>query len=1036
MVYNHYSHSLRDKIKTSARVYERFIFKKAGELKNTAKLETTEHLRTVPETGLTAFEGGFRWGGEWKNLWVVGDVTVPEEAAGKKLYAVPKTGAVEILFFIDGKPAGIFNSKNDFFGGMHSAQLICDNAVPGTTYKLAFECYADHFCAGTQPFERYGRRGNERTDEEFMRNYEGIDICIMDETVKDFLFDLKAVMQLAEVLPENNFMRSKARNALERMFPVFVQYPADVPEEVWREGIVKAREVLAEVLSIRGSDGQRGIVGVIGHSHMDTAWLWPVSETIRKCARTYSNALSLMKQYPEYKFVQPSVLHLDWMRRYYPDIFEEIKKQTAAGRYEPNGGVWVECDCNITSGESMVRQFLHGQLYTRKYLGYEADSFWLPDTFGYNAAIPQIMKQCNVKYFYTQKIAWGDLTEFPYDTFIWRGIDGTEVLTHFNRMHCFPDVKTTVEAVNDIKRKEVFDGRLVAFGFGDGGGGPTYGMLEDHRRAAGLAGIPEQYYCTISEFMQDIEKNAVNLPVYSGELYLETHRGTLTSIHNVKRDNRKAEFALRDMEFLGVAAGKPKHERSDELLEVLLINQFHDILPGTSINEVNEQTKREMDKLIYDLKTISNEYAAELTEQCDKSVTFFNTLSFKRNDNIYIENFEGCLEGAKVQKVTDIMGRNIAVVGGVELDAFGAKTLAVTDAACEGCESPFKFDGTTLETPHLVVKFGEGYGIESLVDKKTGREVRRPGSEPLGTFWMGEDVPQSWDNWNIDYDQKFKMKPTGKLVSREVAADGPAEFRVRQKVQLTEKTSLVQDIIFSATSPRVDFHTAVDWNEKHQLLKVGFDVDVYSQVIKNEIQFGHFDRPTTSNNEFEAAKFEVCNHKWSDLSESRFGVALLNDCKYGISCFESDMRLSLLKSGTRPDTTGDAGLHEMTYSLLPHEGAFSAETVVREAYMLNVPVFVAKGSLKAGYEAPVLVSAPNVIVEAVKPAELIENAYVIRLYECERNKTVCDIKFPSRAKAVYAANMLEDLGDELPLQDGTLKTEFRPFEIKTFVVKY
>ncbi len=1036
MVYNHYSHSLRDKIKTSARVYERFIFKKAGELKNTAKLETTEHLRTVPETGLTAFEGGFRWGGEWKNLWVVGDVTVPEEAAGKKLYAVPKTGAVEILFFIDGKPAGIFNSKNDFFGGMHSAQLICDNAVPGTTYKLAFECYADHFCAGTQPFERYGRRGNERTDEEFMRNYEGIDICIMDETVKDFLFDLKAVMQLAEVLPENNFMRSKARNALERMFPVFVQYPADVPEEVWREGIVKAREILAEVLSIRGSDGQRGIVGVIGHSHMDTAWLWPVSETIRKCARTYSNALSLMKQYPEYKFVQPSVLHLDWMRRYYPDIFEEIKKQTAAGRYEPNGGVWVECDCNITSGESMVRQFLHGQLYTRKYLGYEADSFWLPDTFGYNAAIPQIMKQCNVKYFYTQKIAWGDLTEFPYDTFIWRGIDGTEVLTHFNRMHCFPDVKTTVEAVNDIKRKEVFDGRLVAFGFGDGGGGPTYGMLEDHRRAAGLAGIPEQYYCTISEFMQDIEKNAVNLPVYSGELYLETHRGTLTSIHNVKRDNRKAEFALRDMEFLGVAAGKPKHERSDELLEVLLINQFHDILPGTSINEVNEQTKREMDKLIYDLKTISNEYAAELTEQCDKSVTFFNTLSFKRNDNIYIENFEGCLEGAKVQKVTDIMGRNIAVVGGVELDAFGAKTLAVTDAACEGCESPFKFDGTTLETPHLIVKFGEGYGIESLVDKKTGREVRRPGSEPLGTFWMGEDVPQSWDNWNIDYDQKFKMKPTGKLVSREVAADGPAEFRVRQKVQLTEKTSLVQDIIFSATSPRVDFHTAVDWNEKHQLLKVGFDVDVYSQVIKNEIQFGHFDRPTTSNNEFEAAKFEVCNHKWSDLSESRFGVALLNDCKYGISCFESDMRLSLLKSGTRPDTTGDAGLHEMTYSLLPHEGAFSAETVVREAYMLNVPVFVAKGSLKAGYEAPVLVSAPNVIVEAVKPAELIENAYVIRLYECERNKTVCDIKFPSRAKAVYAANMLEDLGDELPLQDGTLKTEFRPFEIKTFVVKY
>ncbi len=1035
MVFNRYNDSLRGKLKRSARVYEQFIFKKVGELKNTARLETKEHLRSVPETGLTAYEGSFRWGGEWQNVWVVGDVCVPEEAAGKKLYAIAKTGAVEVLFFVNGKPAGIYNSRGDFIGATHSAQLICENAVPGTSYQLAFECYAGHHCAGTQPFERYGEDGSKRSDEDFKRNFESIDICVMDETVKDYLFDLRAVMQLAEVLPENNFMRGKARNALEQVFEVIVQYPADASEAEWREGLVKAREIMAEVLSLRGTDGQRGKVGVIGHSHMDTAWLWPVNETIRKCARTYANALSLMKQYPGYKFIQSSALHLDWMRRYYPDIFEGIKEQTAAGNYEPNGGVWVECDCNITSGESMVRQFLHGQLFTRKYLGYESDAFWLPDTFGYNAAIPQIMKQSNVKYFYTQKISWGELTTFPYDTFIWRGIDGTEVLTHYNRMHCFPDVQTTVEAVNEIKRKEVYDGRLVAFGHGDGGGGPTFGMLEDQKRAQGLAGIPEQYFCTVSQFMQDIERDAVNLPVFSGELYLENHRGTLTQMHTIKRNNRKAEFALRDMEFLGVAAGKPKHERADELLEVMLKNQFHDILPGTSITEVNALAYQEMAALISDLKSIAAEYAAELTEQ-GNSFTLFNTLSFGRNDNIYIENFEGGLEGAKVQHVTDIMGRKLAVVGGVELDAFEAKTLAVTDAKCGSCESPFRYDGTTLETPHLTVKFGEGYGIESLVDKKTGREVRRPGSEPLGTFWFGEDVPEAWDNWNVDYDLKYKLKPTGRLISREVVADGPVEFRIRQKIQLTEKTGITQDIIFSASSPRVDFHTAVDWHEKHRLLKVGFDVDVLTQTIKNEIQFGHLDRPTTENNPIEAAKFEVCNHKWSDLSESRFGVALLNDCKYGISCTDSDMRLSLLKSGVRPDTTGDEGLHEMTYSLLPHEGGFSAESVVRESYMLNVPVYAAKGSLKAGYEPPVTVSAPNIIVEAVKPAELIENAYVVRLYECERNKTSCTLKFPGRAKAVYAANMLEDTGDELPLEGGTVKSEFRPFEIKTLVVKY
>lgn len=1033
MVYDRYNDVLREKIKLVSGIYEKFMFKKVGELKNTVKLETAEHLRTVPETGLTAFNGSFGWGGEWNNVWVVGDAVVPEEAVGKKFYAVAHTGAVEVLFFVDGKPAGLFNSRDNFIGAVHSAELICADAVPGASYKLAFECYAGQHCAGTQPYDNYGKN-ETRNPNEFNRHYDGIDLCYMDELVKDCIFDVRTVMQLAESLPDTNFMRAKARNALERVFAVMVQYPAAVTEAEWREGLVKAREALAPVLAERGTDGQRGKVGVIGHSHMDTAWLWPVNETIRKCARTYANALSLMKQYPGYKFIQSSALHLDWMRRYYPDIFAGIKTQTAAGNYEPNGGVWVECDCNITSGESMVRQFLHGQLFTRKYLGYESDSFWLPDTFGYNAAIPQIMQQSNVKYFYTTKIAWGELTSFPYDTFIWRGIDGTEVLTHFNRMHCFPDVETTVDAINGIKRKEVYDGRLVAFGHGDGGGGPTFGMLEDLKRTQGLAGVPEQYYTTVSNFMKDVERDAVNLPVYSGELYLETHRGTLTQMHQVKRDNRKAEFAMRDMEFLGVAAGKPKHMRSDELLETLLINQFHDILPGSSINEVYQRTGAEMKTLIADYKAISADYAAELTEP-DDSITLVNTLSFKRDDPIYIENFEGSLKGAEIQQLTDIAGRKLAVVGGVELDAFGAKSLAVSKPKKAG-KSVFKYDGTTLETPHATVKFADNGGILSLVDKKTGREVRRPGSEPLNSFWFGEDVPEAYDNWNIDYDQQFKMKAIGKLVSREVVADGAVEFRIRQTVKLTELTSITQDIIFSSASPRVDFHTIISWHDKHRLLKVGFDVDVMSSTIKNEIQFGYFDRPTTANNPIEAAKFEVCNHKWSDLSEGRFGVAVLNDCKYGMSCFGSDIRLTLHRGGIRPDTTGDAGEHEVTYSLLPHDGSFSAESVVRESYKLNIPVFITKGKLKEGYEAPVTVSAPNVIVEAVKPAELIENAYVVRLYECERNKTASKLSFPSGVKAVYNANMLEDLGEELILADGMAEVVFHPFEIKTLVVKY
>lgn len=1023
---------MRDKLKNCNNIYSNLIFNKVGELCDTVKLETSAHLRSVPADGWENFNDPFRWGGEWQNLWVKGSVTVPAGAAGKKLYAVAKTGAVEILYFINGKPAGLFNSKGDYIGAVHSAELITANAVPGDSFDLAFECYAGHHCAGTQPYERYGESGDDYSNEEFKRSYEVIDICVMDDMVKDFVFDLKAVLQLSEVLPDNDFMRGKAANALEGVFEAIYQYPAHYPTEVWREALIKCCEIMKPVLAEKGNDGQRGHVGIIGHSHMDTAWLWPVTETIRKCARTFSNALNLMEQYPGYKFIQSSALHLDWMRRYYPDIFEGIKKQTAAGNYEPNGGVWVECDCNITSGELMVRQFLRGQLFTRKYLNYTSDSFWLPDTFGYNAAIPQIMRESEVKYFYTTKIAWGDLNNFPYDTFIWRGIDGSDVITHFNIMHCFPDVSTTVSAINGLKDKQVYDHRLLTFGFGDGGGGPTFGMLEDVKRTMGLAGVPEQYYTTVSDFMKGIEKNAVNLPIYSSELYLETHRGTLTQMHDIKRNNRKAEYALRDMEYFNVLTGGVKCSRSDELYDLLLKNQFHDILPGTSINAVNDLARKEVTGIIADAKKIASDYAGKLTE--GGGITLFNTLSFDRSDSVYLENVEGSLEGADNQHITDVLGRKILIAGNFDLPAFGAKSFKLTDMCEPDSVNPFKFKNNVLTTPFAVVKIGNNGGIESLIDTVSGREVRRAGSEPLNTFYMGEDMPQMYDDWNIDDDQQIKMKPAGKLISSEVAAVGPIEFRIRSVYKLSELTKLTQDMIFHANTPQIDFHTLIDWNDKHQLLKVGFDVDIMSSTVKNEIQFGHIDRPTTRNNSFETSKYEVCNHKWTDISESRFGIAILNDCKYGISAKGSDMRLSLHRSGIRPDTTGDSGVHEMTYSLLPHTGAFSVDNVVKAAYMLNIPAFAASGSLAADIASPILVDASNIIVEAVKPAELAENAYIVRLYEAERNKTACMLTFPADVKKVYATNMLEDIKEELAIVDGKADVEFGPFQIRTFML--
>jgi alpha-mannosidase len=504
----------------------------------------------------------------------------------------------------------------------------------------------------------------------------------------------------------------------------------------------------------------------------------------------------------------------------------------------------------------MIRQFLKGQLFTRKYLDFTSDCFWLPDTFGYNAAIPQIMLGCEVKYFYTTKISWNDLNEFPLDTFYWKGIDGSEVLTHFNLTHTFPDVENVVRAVNSIKVKQVTDSHLLALGFGDGGGGPTYGMLEDSRRSHDLKGLPVTEFTTISQFMKDLEKDSEKLPLYNGELYLELHRGTLTQMHDIKRNNRKAEFALHNMEFLNVLANKEKNERSDELCEILLKNQFHDILPGTSITRVNVEARKEMTELITDLKKITCNYMKDLTDGQKDKVTVFNTLAFERKDDIYLENIDGLIKDAVNQNITDIKGRKYLVVGDISIPGASAKTLSVVnESPCVG--SSFKYDGKILETPYAVIVFDDNGYISSFIDKPSGRELRRQGGDPLNVFLMGEDVPQYWDDWDIEVDLKLKLKVQNCFKGREVVSDGKLQMRLRSTYSIGEYSTLTQDIIVYKNNPRVDFHTVVDWNDKHSFLKVGFDVDVSAAYAKNEIQFGHIDRPVTRNNCLEAAKFEV-----------------------------------------------------------------------------------------------------------------------------------------------------------------------------------
>ncbi|MFF2480325.1 alpha-mannosidase [Paenibacillus sp. NPDC058071] len=1036
------------KVRRLVEHYRDFLYERVDTV-DVAYFETMEHLYAVPaEAAWQPISSGTHWGQPGGSAWFKGQYRIPERLHGKKLYIEAKTDAHEAMLWIDGRPRGIYNVKsNSVQLGFHRALLLTERAEAGTTAELAFEGYAGKQIVGTQPYQTYA--SNDTYTDPNNREFEGIYIGERREDVNRFLYDLSTLVQIVSAPSTDSFRKGQIMNGLLDVFEAVVQKPEEAEETVWREGLAVAVRSMEPLLAKKNGDSAPS-AGIIGHSHMDTAWLWTRDEVIRKCARTYSNALSLMEQYPEYLFVQSSPFHAELMRRHYPSVFEGIVERVAEGRWEPTGGSWIEPDCNLTSGESLVRQFLRGQRYTRKHFNYTADTFWLPDTFGYSAAIPQILKGVGITSFLTTKLSWNDTNRFPYDTFIWKGLDGTPVLTHFNHIHCWPDAETIIGRIygsqgdmNDIQHKQVNDRRLISYGFGDGGGGPHDGMLETARRLEDVEGVPKTSHTTVSAFMQEL-RDTSKLPVYAGELYFEGHRGTLTQMAQIKRNNRKAEIALHDLELLEAVAAAAGDYNPDiaaekaELEELLLINQFHDILPGTSIPEVHDRAIREVGDIIVRAAELSSQLM-QAASHGDDSVTLWNTLSWARSGQLVIAAREdGRVPSAPsvvTQRFTDLNGNAKLAVGGVGVPALGHTTVPLGGDTSDSTINPFRYDGSTLETPFASVSFDDNGYIRSFVDQPSGRELVGKGF-PLNALLMGEDVPLAWDNWDIDPDIDLKLELQTGLVSREVVADGPLQFRVRSEYRIGRSSTLKQDIVFYSDDARVDFETIIDWKDRYQLLKVGFDVQVLGGYARHEVQFGHVERPTHRNTTYDQAMFEVCNHKWTDLSENRYGVALLNDSKYGISVSGSDMRLTLHKGGCHPDPRGDEGVHEVTYSFLPHNSGFQSETVIRPAYELNMPILATEGRQAEGSGSLLQVAAPNVIVEAVKPAEE-DDAYVVRLYEAERSAVTTKLTFGKAPVRAAITNLLEEELEELAVNEaGEATLSFRAFEIVTIKVYY
>ena len=1015
---------------------EQLMFDKVGDVTMKA-FHTDGRYHAVPEDAcFTPCEAGDSWEGEGTYCWFSGQYSVPTGYEGKTLFIYPKIDGYEGMLWVNGKPFGNFSNKILVHShGNHYCDMLKMDVLENEKIDIALEFYANHYIIGTRPFETNPNKNFEIT-------YHEVEICLKNDFIWDVYFNLKIINQMVAVLDSNSFRRADLINTLKKVHEIVYYDYESIEKETFINALVEANNLIKEQLSEKNSESAP-YAGLIGHSHMDTAWLWDKKETMKKCARTYSNQINLMEQYPEYTFIQSSAYHSAMMKENYPELFDDMKKQVAAGRYEPNGGVWIECDCNIPSGESMIRQFLWGQKFTKDNFDYMSDSFWLPDTFGYSASLPQIMKGCGVKYFLTTKLSWGDTTEFPYDTFYWKGLDGSKVLVHLNKSHLRPDAKNLMENVASNKEKTVSNMRLFSYGFGDGGGGPEFEMIEMANRLKDTEGLPKSGHTTVSEFMNRLEDTMVDPSTYAGELYLELHRGTLTNQHTIKKNNRTAEIVLRNLEYLTVRDAVDNGEIASDLkihplMNDLLVNQFHDILPGTCIAKAHDESLQETTEVIRQAKQLIGEILKSKNEE--HAVSIVNTLSFDRDDVIYLDYLDGYIvEGDyKQQIITDLNGNKKLAVMGVVIPAFASIVLQlvpgnVSQLPCTApTTSAFQLTNNKLTTPLVTVEFGEKGYIESFIDKRIQRELRGEGFA-LNTLLIAEDVPNDWDNWDVDADIEIKFRDDAELVSRTIVADGEVEFRIRSKYKLTANSTLEQDMIFYANSAEVRFDTIMDWQDNHRFLKTAFDTSVFSDFVRHEVQFGYIKRLTNRNTAVEKAKFEVSNHKYTDLSENRYGVAVLNDCKYGVSVKESQIRLSLHKGGCRPDERGDKGIHTCCYSFYPHNEGFSANSVIKPAYMLNVKPIIIKG-IRAN-DSFVKVSADNIIIEAVKPVEENEKAFILRLYEAEGTYTKTKVSFTQLVKDLAITDMLEEVTEKLDVQQE-IELSFRAFEIKTLKVNY
>ncbi|XP_077173478.1 alpha-mannosidase 2C1 [Paroedura picta] len=961
---------------------------------------------------------GESFGRTWKTCWFKITLNIPREWAGKEVHLRWESEG-EGMVWKDAQPVQGLTRE-----GEKTSYILTDRLKETEPHSLTL--FVEFACNGL-----FGAGGSSmiappNPDKTF--SLQKAELAVFNRDVHELLVDFEILLGMAQHLGEENQRSFQALYAANQMVNLCdVTDPSTFP---------LARNVARSVFGQKNGDSQH-VIHAMGHCHIDSAWLWPYEETIRKCARSWVTVVRLMEKNPDFTFVCSQAQQFEWVKSHYPGLYAKIQDFAKEGRFIPVGGTWVEMDGNLPGGESMIRQFLQGQRFFQQEFGKLCSEFWLPDTFGYSAQFPQLMRGCGIGRFLTQKLSWNLVNTFPHNTFFWEGIDGSRVLAHFPPADSYGLAGRVEEMLKTLKSnrdKGRVNHSAALFGFGDGGGGPTQKMLDRLSRMADTDGLPRVQMSTPERFFSALEEAESQLCTWVGELFLELHNGTYTTHGQIKKGNRECERLLHDVEALSSLAFSRKTSfqypsaELQRLWRLLLLNQFHDVLPGSCIQLVAEDAMR---------------YYAEIREAGERLLT-------------------GAMQSLLGDLFEDVQGRpeSILVVNTLPWERTevvskpgpgGSETLAVVTVPSMGyctlqesvpLPHPVTVtktaDGSfTMENGILRVRLDPAGRLTSLCLIPSEREAV-PEGHYANQFVIFDDVPLYWDAWDVmDYHLETRKPVAEVLTPLDVVLPGGLRGSVKFSLRISEKSTLTQEVVLDAACPFVRFRTQVDWHEAHKILKVEFPARVRSPNATYEIQFGHLQRPTHWNTSWDWARFEVWSHKWMDLSEHGFGVALLNDCKYGCSVRGHVMSLSLLRAPKSPDATADIGRHEFTYAAMPHVGSFQEAGVIRQAYVLNVPLHKVPG-VPEGCPAwsAFSVGSPAVVLETVKQAEDRADALVIRLYESHGGTVETWLRTALPVQEAALCDLLERPHPQrsLPLEERGVKLSFTPFQVQSVLL--